>query len=76
MGTGRSPRWRFPVRHAAGSYTVVKIASGAGIPVGPRDTFDTDTTSAAVCKGIKFDTWYGYQVDDPALNLFFCMTNN
>jgi hypothetical protein len=58
------------------SYKIVKIARGSSIPLGPGGTFDTDTTSAAVCAGIQFDTWYGYQVDDPNLNVFFCMTDN
>lgn len=76
VGTQSRPKMAPSPCSAAGSYTIVKIAKGASIPVGPKDTFDTDTTSAQVCAGIDFDTWYGYQVDDPNLNLFFCMTNN
>jgi hypothetical protein len=76
VGTVAKPRMAPSACSAAGSYTIVKIARGASIPVGPKGSFDTDTTSAVVCAGIDFQTWYGYQVDDPNLNLFFCMTDN
>jgi hypothetical protein len=76
VGTPTKPKMAPSACSAPGSYTIVKIAEGADIPVGPKDTFDTNTTSVQVCAGINYDTWYGYQVDDPSLNLFFCMTNN
>jgi hypothetical protein len=76
VGTTAKPLLNLSSCSAPGSFTIVKIARGASIPVGPKDTFDSDTTSAQVCAGITFDTWFGYQVDDPRLNLFFCMDNN
>jgi hypothetical protein len=76
VGTVRKPRMAPSACSAAGSYTIVRIAHGASIPFGPNGSFDTETTSAQVCQGIDFQTWYGYQVDDPNLNLFFCMTDN
>ncbi len=59
-----------------GSYKVIKIARGADIPLGPSDKFDANTTSAQVCKGTGYQSWYGYQMADARDNLFFCMTNN
>jgi hypothetical protein len=76
VGSVQKPKMAPSACSTPNSFKIVKIARGTGIPLGPDGTFDTDTTSAAVCAGIDFDTWYGYQVDDPSLNLFFCMTDN
>jgi hypothetical protein len=76
IGTDQKPRMAPSTCSTPNSFKIVKIARGASIPFGPNGTFDTNTTSAAVCAGIEFDTWYGYQVDNPNLNLFFCMTDN
>jgi hypothetical protein len=75
-GTPASPLLEQSDCAKPGSYKVVKIASGAGIPRAANGTFDRDTTAAAVCAGVTYQTWYGYQTGKPALDLFFCMTNN
>jgi hypothetical protein len=76
VGSEQKPKMAPSPCTTPNSYKIVKIARGSSIPLGPGGTFDTNTTSAAVCAGIQFDTWYGYQVDNPDLNVFFCMTNN
>jgi hypothetical protein len=75
-GTTQKPKMSPSSCSTPNSFKIVKIARGSSIPLGPSGTFDTNTTSAAVCAGIQFDTWYGYQVDNPNLNVFFCMTDN
>jgi hypothetical protein len=75
-GTPEDPQLEQSDCARAGSYKVVKIASGPGIPRAANGKFDRDTTANAVCAGVTYQTWFGYQTGKPALDLFFCMTNN
>jgi hypothetical protein len=60
-----------------GSFKVIKVASGSGIPKGPGGKFDRDTTSVQVCADTGYQSWYGYQSpSDHSKDVFFCMTNN
>jgi hypothetical protein len=75
-GTDKNPMLQASDCSRAGSFKVVRIQAGPNIPRAADGSFDRDTTASSVCKGIVYQTWYGYQTGTPELDLFFCMTNN
>jgi hypothetical protein len=76
VGTAKDPVMQTSSCSAPGSYKVVRVARGRGIPVGPSDKFDATTTSVQVCAGTAYQNWYGLQRPNADENLFFCLVNN
>jgi hypothetical protein len=72
-GTGTEPVIEAVDCAARNSYTVVKVAHGAGIAKRPDGQADV----AAACTGVRYDNYYSYlDSRDSSQNFVLCLTRN
>jgi len=72
-GTQRSPEmWVVPCDRP-GSYEVLAVFRGDDIPEDESGNFTKEATADVLCDGLPSDAWFGWNNDNNALDLFYCM---
>jgi hypothetical protein len=74
-GTLNDPNLRLVDCSMSGSYRILKVTRGTGIPENAQGKMD-DSTSLAVCGSNPPRAWYAWDQENDELDVFLCLQKN